>query len=233
MPVSPQASPTQLSSALIVFNRYYSRICNFIGEKTICRQSNGKRADETAAQPSVACTAFRMSRWRARASANGVSMAVARSWKDCISRSPAAAAIALARKFAGLKDVHLIASRDDRSAINVLAAVCLADNTVGGEDRVLERIIVSRNRRSALSPCFHAIPDGKVASTFPGIASVLRHGRAHRHDEDLAGIDPVRIADLVLVRPVERRPGDAAAPGIAGDAPQIVAALDDDCLHLR
>ncbi|RUX91269.1 hypothetical protein EN935_03515 [Mesorhizobium sp. M7D.F.Ca.US.004.03.1.1] len=36
-----------------------------------------------------------------------------------------------------------------------------------------ERFIVSRKRRTALSPCFDAIPDGKPFHTFPGIAPAL------------------------------------------------------------
>ena len=34
----------------------------------------------------------------------------------------------------------------------------------------LKRFSVSRNRRTALSICFYAIPDGKPLHTFPGIA---------------------------------------------------------------
>ncbi|CDX25462.1 hypothetical protein MPLB_660052 [Mesorhizobium sp. ORS 3324] len=46
----------------------------------------------------------------------------------------------------------------------------------------LERLTDSRKRRTALSLCFHAIPDGKPLHTFPGIAlgafrsGFVRHG---------------------------------------------------------
>src|SRR5206468_8276746 len=39
-----------------------------------------------------------------------------------------------------------------------------------GDRSPLERFTVSRKRRTALSLCFDAIPDGKPLHTFPGIA---------------------------------------------------------------
>src|ERR1700745_1259503 len=43
----------------------------------------------------------------------------------------------------------------------------------GAQKVAPERFTVSRKRRTALSPCFHAIPDGKPLHTFPGIALLV------------------------------------------------------------
>ncbi len=61
----------------------------------------------------------------------------------------------------------------------------------------LERLHFSSNRKSALSYCFYAIPDGKPAATFPGIALVG------------LGLDLLRI--------LHRSDGDAARLHLLGD----------------
>ena len=87
---------------------------------------------------------------------------------------------------------------------------------------------------------FHSAP---VASTFRrrrgGLVADRRHvGRLAflglvRHAEHLARPDAVGIADLLLVGEIDRRIADAVAVDAARNAPQRIAAADDDgALHL-
>ncbi|TPL00598.1 hypothetical protein FJ567_13655 [Mesorhizobium sp. B2-4-16] len=58
----------------------------------------------------------------------------------------------------------------------------------------LERFIVSRKRRSALSLCFYAIPGGKPLHTFPGIA--LRRHAAGCRDRPFQGEENALVGAL-------------------------------------
>ena len=54
-----------------------------------------------------------------------------------------------------------------------------------------------------------------------------------RHTEDLARIDPARVADLVAIRGKDRRVDDAAAVAVSGDGPEAIPRLHHGLARLQ